>query len=57
MDGYHLIHGGDWLKSSSLIELDYDQMTFTVKLGDERVKLQALTTMPECKMINGHSAC
>lgn len=47
-----LILGGDWLKSCTPIELDYDHMVITVNLGGERVKLQALTTDLSCKLIS-----
>ncbi|KAK6123472.1 hypothetical protein DH2020_042793 [Rehmannia glutinosa] len=53
-EGCDLILGGDWLKACTPIELDYENMTFTVtyqgKRG-KRVKIQALTSMVECKLI------
>ncbi|KAK6139155.1 hypothetical protein DH2020_027104 [Rehmannia glutinosa] len=54
-EGCDLILGGDWLKSCTPIELDYDNMTFTVTLKGKRVKIQAMTSMAECKLISGHS--
>ncbi|KAK6120823.1 hypothetical protein DH2020_045428 [Rehmannia glutinosa] len=54
-EGCDLILGGDWLKSCTPIELDYDKMTFTVNLLGKRVKIQALTSAAECKMILGPS--
>lgn len=46
-----LILGGDWLKSCTPIELDYSNMTFTVTLLGNRVKLQDLTSPAGCKML------
>ncbi|KAK6119956.1 hypothetical protein DH2020_046304 [Rehmannia glutinosa] len=46
-EGCDMILGGDWLKSCTPIELDYDQMTFTVTLLGKRVKIQALSTEAE----------
>ncbi|KAK6152008.1 hypothetical protein DH2020_014643 [Rehmannia glutinosa] len=54
-EGCDLILGGDWLKSCTPIELDFDKMTFTVTLMGRRVKIQALTSTVECKMISGPS--
>ncbi|KAK6150028.1 hypothetical protein DH2020_017553 [Rehmannia glutinosa] len=52
-EGCDMILGGDWLKSCTPIELDYEKMTFTVSLMGKRVKLQALTSNAECKYISG----
>ncbi|KAK6151575.1 hypothetical protein DH2020_014210 [Rehmannia glutinosa] len=52
-EGCDLILGGDWLKSGTPIELDYEKMTFTVTLKGKRVKIQALTSAADCKFISG----
>ncbi|KAK6150060.1 hypothetical protein DH2020_017585 [Rehmannia glutinosa] len=49
-EGCDMILGGDWLKSCTPIELDYEKMTFTVSLMGKRVKLQALTSNAECNL-------
>ncbi|CAA0811981.1 Unknown protein, partial [Striga hermonthica] len=54
-EGCDLILGGDWLKSCTPIELDYEDMTFTVTLQGKKVRLQALTSSSECQFISGHS--
>ncbi|KAK6125713.1 hypothetical protein DH2020_040546 [Rehmannia glutinosa] len=54
-EGCDLILGGDWLKACTSIELDYENMTFTVTSKGKRVKIQALTSMAECKLIYGNS--
>ncbi|KAK6121531.1 hypothetical protein DH2020_044722 [Rehmannia glutinosa] len=54
-EGCDLILGGDWLKSCTPIELDYDKMTFTVTFMGRRIKIQALRSIAECKMISGPS--
>ncbi|KAK6136072.1 hypothetical protein DH2020_030177 [Rehmannia glutinosa] len=50
-EGCDLILGGDWLKSCTPIELDYDKMTFTVTLLGRRVKIQALTSTAGCQQL------
>ncbi|KAK6163435.1 hypothetical protein DH2020_000299 [Rehmannia glutinosa] len=52
-EGCDLILGGDWLKACTPIELDYDKMTFTVTSKGKRVRIQALTSAAECKLISG----
>ncbi|KAK6119541.1 hypothetical protein DH2020_046708 [Rehmannia glutinosa] len=54
-EGCDLILGGDWLKSCTPIELDYDKMTFTVNLKGRRVKIQALTSAAQCQFISEES--
>ncbi|KAK6153045.1 hypothetical protein DH2020_012684 [Rehmannia glutinosa] len=51
--GCDLILGGDWLKSCTPIELDYEKMTVTVTLKGKRIKIQAMTSAAECKLISG----
>lgn len=53
IEGCDLILGGDCLKFCTPIDLDYKQMTFTITLKEKRVKLQAITTNSDCKMIAG----
>lgn len=36
-EGCNMILGGDWLRSCTLIELDYTNMSFTVTFDGERV--------------------
>ncbi|KAK6159411.1 hypothetical protein DH2020_006725 [Rehmannia glutinosa] len=54
-EGCDLILGGDWLKSCTPVELDYEKMTFTVTVKGKKIKIQALTSMAECKYISGHT--
>lgn len=51
-EGCDLILGGDWLKSCTPIELDYDNMTFTVTVLGKKIKLQAITSNEECRLIS-----
>ncbi|KAK6118017.1 hypothetical protein DH2020_048242 [Rehmannia glutinosa] len=52
-EGCDLILGGDWLKSCTPIELNYDKMSFTVTIQGKRIKIQTMTTAAECKLISG----
>lgn len=51
IEGCDLILGGDWLRSCTPIELDYEKMTCTVTFMDQRIQLQALTTTVGCSLI------
>ncbi|KAL0361456.1 UNVERIFIED_CONTAM: Transposon Ty3-I Gag-Pol polyprotein [Sesamum radiatum] len=62
LGGCHMVLGGDWLRSHSPVEFDYDTMRVTVtKKGGsthgEKVVLQALTTRqrPQLHMISARS--
>lgn len=52
-EGCEMILGGDWLRFCTPSELDYSNMSFTVTLKGERVKLNALTTAMDCSLITG----
>lgn len=54
-EGCDLSLGGDWLKSCTPVELDYDKMTFTVTSKGKRVKIQAIAQVGHCQMISGSS--
>lgn len=54
-EGCDLILGGDWLKSCTPVELDYDKMTVAVTQQGRRLKIQAITGEELCQMISGPS--
>lgn len=53
--GCDMILGGDWLKSCTPVELDYEGMSVTVTKGGEKIKLQAITSLSDCHMISAPS--
>ncbi|CAA0822266.1 Unknown protein, partial [Striga hermonthica] len=55
IEGSDIILGGDWLRTCTPIELDYNTMTVTINLKGKKVILQALNPEASCHLISEHS--
>lgn len=53
IEGCDLILDGDWLKTCTPVQLDYDNMTIIVTWLGKRVKLQAVKDKGECQLFTG----